>query len=298
MTTTRRWQGLLLGLCGAVLATVSLAGAGEAASCGDTAGPSRSRVPCACGDTVVTHTRLRATDPVVTTPCTASDEALTIGVDHITLDCRGLTISGNAPTLGLTIESAFRGILSTRTGVTIQNCTVQFVIDGIEVNGSRHRILNNITRGTVGGIVVDGNDNRIEGNRSEEAAAEGITVLGGVRNLVNKNTAIHCFDGFVIVGSRGWVTYNVATENQRTGILVDADDNVLLGNLAKRNGDGEGPQSGEGFLVDGHGNTLIGNYANDNDAKGFCVVPGNTGALNMAAGNGQIPEVDFACELE
>lgn len=290
MVMPRRWQRILLALCGAVLATPGLVGTGEAANCGDTAGSFKTRVACACGDTVVTSTRLRATDPVVTTACTETDEALIIGADNITLDCRGLALRSE--------DFGFRGIFSDRNGVTIQNCTVQFFIDGIEVLGNRNRILNNVALDTFGGIVVFGDDHRIEGNRSERAFLEGIVVLGGLRAVVTRNRATHSFDGLVFSGERAWITNNVMNENERAGIVIDGRNNFLLGNIADRNGDGSGPQFGFGFLVEATGNTLIGNYASDNDAKGFCVVPGNIGVLNAAHGNGATPEMDFACELD
>ncbi len=288
-----RWQRLLLGLCGAVLATFGLVSAGEAASCGDTAGPNKTRVPCACGDTVVTSTRLRATDPVVTIACTETDEALIIGADNITLDCRGLAISG-----GSAEEFAFHGIFSDRNGVTIQNCTVQFFFDGIEVLGNLNRILNNVALDTLGGIVILGDDNRIVGNRSERAFFEGLVVLGGLRNLVTRNRATHCFVGLVFSGERGWITNNVMNENEAVGIGVDGSRNFLFGNTAIHNGDAVGPQSGHGFVVEATGNILIGNFANGNEGKGFCVIPGNIGALNIAFGNGATPEADFHCEPE
>jgi parallel beta-helix repeat protein len=250
-------------------------------------------VPCACGDTVTTSTRLRASDPVVAAACTA-DEALTIGTDHITLDCRGLALRGASVE-----EPGLRGIFGIRDGVTVQNCTVQFFIDGIELLGHRNRILANVALDTFGGIVVDGDDNRIEGNRSERALLEGIVVLGGKKNLVAWKQATHGFDGIVFSGERGSITYNVANENGRHGItLVDGSNNLFLGNTASRNGDGAGPHVGHGVLVETPGNTLIGNDANENEAKGFCAVPGNLHALNAAQGNDDSPQADFACELD
>ncbi len=292
-TTERWWQRVVLGLCGAALATIGLVSVGEAANCGDTAGPLKTRVPCACGDTVVTSTRLRSSDPVVTVACTETDEALIIGANNITIDCRGLSIRGGSEDF-----FALHGVFSDRNSVTIRNCTVQFFIDGIEVLGDRNRILANVALDTFGGIVVAGDDNRVEGNRSERALLEGLLVLEGLRNVVTKNRATHCFDGIVFSGERGWITYNVTNNNERTGIdVVDGSTNLLLGNTANANGDGEGPQSGDGFVVEVPGNTLIGNYANNNEAKGFCVVPGNIGALNLVHGNDESPQTDFACEL-
>src|SRR5262247_1915042 len=84
-----------------------------AASCGDKAGPGKTRVACACGDTVITDTALKPGDPVVNALC--SDVGLTIGADHVTLNCNG---RGFAGTTGQGI------VLSDRTGVVVRNCTV------------------------------------------------------------------------------------------------------------------------------------------------------------------------------
>jgi hypothetical protein len=180
----------------------------------------------------------------------------------------------------------------------VKNCVVQFFIEGIQLFGHRNRILASATSETFGGIVVGGDDNWIEGNRSEKAHTEGFIVLEGRRNVIHRNRAANSFDGFVIGGERGWIAHNVASDNDRTGMVVDGVDNILLGNTAIRNGDGGGPHSGDGFLVEGTGNALIGNHALDNDSKGFCVVPGNRGALNFAHGNGATPEVDFDCAID
>ena len=58
-----------------------------AANCGDSAGPRGSRIPCACGDRVVTNTKLVKSDPVVDAAC--PENGLTIGSNNIILDCRG-----------------------------------------------------------------------------------------------------------------------------------------------------------------------------------------------------------------
>src|SRR5215813_5488139 len=103
--------------CAAALASLALMAASSvpawAASCGDKAGPGKTRVACACGDTVITDTALKPGDPIVDALC--SDVGLTIGADHVTLNCNG---RGFAGTTGQGI------VLSGRTGVVVRSCTV------------------------------------------------------------------------------------------------------------------------------------------------------------------------------
>ena len=98
----------------------------SAADCGDLAGPDDARVPCACGDLVVTDTTLEATDPIVADGC-ASDVAA--GLDlverSVTLDCAGLTIDGPGfDSECARDETCGAGILISASRVTVQRCTV------------------------------------------------------------------------------------------------------------------------------------------------------------------------------
>ena len=67
----------------------------SAADCGDSAGAGGARVPCACGDSVVTDTTLAASDPIVVDGCKEDVRAgLGLVQPSVTLDCAGLTIDG------------------------------------------------------------------------------------------------------------------------------------------------------------------------------------------------------------
>jgi hypothetical protein len=266
-----------------------VAGSAEAASCGDTAGPLFRRVPCACGDTVITSTWLRATDPVVTTHCSDSAaDGLTIGANGIILDCRGLTVRGT----GLT------GIIGKRDGVTVKNCVIEAFTDGIQLDGHGNRLLGNTTRGTFGGILVGGDDVWLVGNRAHDCLVEGLFVQSGRRAVVWNNRASRCFDGFAINGEKAWVAGNAASANGRHGFRVIGSDNDLLGNSADHNGDAQELGTGHGVAVAGSGNLLFGNRADNSEGKGFCVVAGNIDAgFNRARDNGESPEIDFDCPL-
>ena len=86
---------------------LSLAGApsaGWAANCGDTTGAGGTRVACACGDTVTTNTKLKNTDPVVSTSLadTCSGDGLAIGVSKSPWTARSSPCAGitRAPATG------------------------------------------------------------------------------------------------------------------------------------------------------------------------------------------------------
>ena len=291
----RRWQRMLLVLFGAVVATFGLVSAGEAADCGDTAGPSKTRVPCACGDTVVTNTRLRATDPVVTSFCGGFDidAALVIGADHVILDCAGRKIRGGEDETDL----GLRGLLAERNRVTVKNCPVEFFFDGIILVGDRNRVISSSTFGTFGGILISGSRNALLGSRASFCLERGLWVLGGSGNQVWHNEATDCFVGLVVESDKNSITWNTVHENFGPGLAVLGSQNQLIGNTASRNGEIGQIGEDDGILVVGTGNMLVFNAANNNAGKGFCVVEGNVnGGLNLARGNGVEPQVDFHCD--
>ena len=73
-----------------------------AANCGDTTGPGGTRVACGCGDTVTTNTKLKVTDPVVSTSAgdVCSGDGLYVG-SGVTLDCAKRPLRGS----GVAMES-------------------------------------------------------------------------------------------------------------------------------------------------------------------------------------------------
>lgn len=298
MAMGQRRKRILLGLCGAVLATFGLVGAGEAANCGDTAGPRRSRVPCACGDTVVTNTRLRSTDPVVTNICDslAIPAALVIGGDGITLDCAGLKIRGGTEDHGIGLTGI---LIQDRNGVTVRGCQIEFFFDGIASTGRGNRLLSNKISHTVDAFFVKGDSTWAVGNRAENCEARGIFMQSGKNIAILNNHVTHCLDGILFEGEESWIGWNILTENRRHGVSVLGDRNQLYYNMALGNGADEESGTGHGFHVEGTGNAVFGNTANESEGKGFCVVEGNLNiGLNVARDNHETPQTDFDCQAD
>lgn len=298
MAMGQRRKRILLGLCGAVLATFGLVGAGEAANCGDTAGPRRSRVPCACGDTVVTNTRLRSADPVVTNICDslAIQAALVIGGDGIALDCAGLKIRGGTEGHGIGLTGI---LIQDRNRVTVRSCQIEFFFDGIASTGRGNRLLSNKTSQTVDGFFVKGDSTWAVGNRAEHCEARGIFVSSGKNIAISNNRVARCLDGIVFEGERSSIGWNILTENRRHGVVVPGQSNHLYYNMAFGNGDVAEVGTGHGFQVEGTGNAFLGNTANESEGKGFCVVEGNVNiGLNVALDNHETPQTDFDCQAD
>src|SRR5262245_64898779 len=104
----------LLATCLPLVTFVTLAAgapAWAAQNCGDTAAAG-ARVACACGDTVITSTSLKAGDPVVNAVCPGI--GLTIGADDIVLNCNSRQVSGDPSGNGIALIG--------RTGVTVRGC--------------------------------------------------------------------------------------------------------------------------------------------------------------------------------
>jgi parallel beta-helix repeat protein len=218
-----------------------------AADCGDSAGVGGARVPCACGDSVVTDTTLEATDPIVSGGC--DDPNVVAGLDlsqpSITLDCAGLTIDGP----GFDSECAHdetcgAGIMINASRVTVQRCTVQefgFAIgttDGVGRLLIQANTLHNNLKGIRFGEPVT--DSRAIGNTANDNTEFGIQFKNGpVGNLVQGNTTIN--NGRVGIQINQEAKHNriilnyVSGNGSRGGIRVDArsSDNLIEDNFVQ-----------------------------------------------------------------
>jgi hypothetical protein len=95
----------------ALAAALVLAAGPARAACGDDV--DGARVPCRCGDTVVSSTRLEPGDPVVQERC--SSDGLRIraaGNEPLVLDLAGLTILGRGRGVGIRVISGAAGGVS------------------------------------------------------------------------------------------------------------------------------------------------------------------------------------------
>ena len=287
-------------LTGAAIFVV-MPGSASAANCGGT-------VPCACGDTVVTSTTLRPSDPVVQNVC--SGDGLVIGADNIVLDCRGLTLRGSGDDDGIELDD--------RSRVTIRRCHITGFDDGIDVDdSSRNNFFNNkLFENENDGMNVDydSDDNSIVQNVFRDNGGDGLDLdddgpdAAPDRNIIKSNFASgngrddgdsgieDCDD----CNGNQYIT-NVTDDTQDpygfgdgdgVGLWVTSTDSLIYGNRGSRNED-------TGLLVEGTGNKLRVNAFNFNGGNGICAVAGNLNwGGNFGFGNADTDVVFNAAECE
>lgn len=206
-----------------------------AAECGDSAGAGGTRVPCACGDSVVTDTILEVSDPIVSGgPCEMS--GLTVDAPGIQLDCATVALQGP----GNQVENS-TGVLVNQSGVTVERCTVTGFEVGIDAADGvaglliqANRLFSN-EKGIRGGEPLS--DSKIIGNTSSDNTEFGIQLKNGpVNNVIygnttqnNGRTGIQLNNG--AQNNRILLNY-VSGDGSRGGIRVDSSssDNLVRDN--------------------------------------------------------------------
>lgn len=211
MRLTGRIALLSFGIAAGALFSATSALAVDAL-CGGLPGP--DKIPCACGDIVVTDTILDASDPVLKGGCfpvglfVVGEPLVEVGV---TLDAHalnpsrpglcdrslgfttGIFIVGDNVTISRgVIRGCDEGIFGLTSGSTIERVIASGGSDaGIIIVGDSNALLANLCHdNALEGLVVFGDDNRLEQNycarNGRDVGADGIVVLGD-DNRLNRN---------------------------------------------------------------------------------------------------------------
>lgn len=254
----------------ALAGLLALPSAAQAANCGDTAGAFGQRLACACGDAVVTDTRLRRRDPIVRGVCPGN--GLTIAASEITLHCGNRKLRGAGEGSGVLVQNGLRGI-------TIKRCKVFGFERGIDLpfgfNGVIER--NRIKDNEIGLFAIDAWDSEIKRNIFARNGlgmrlVESVGVQLG-QNKITRSTGT----GLLLVRVDQFSVIRNKLNRNRAGVFADEVANsTFLRNKMNRN-DGVGAEVGG----QSWGNQFIGNRAKRNGAPGFLV----QGFQNTFTGN-------------
>jgi hypothetical protein len=219
------------------------------------------RVACRCGDTVVSDTRLLATDPVVTARCPL--DGLTIRAsspaESIRLELDGHELRGSG--VGIGIRVAYGGsdgahlvgspregygiVSGFGVGLAVAEPTALARVTRVDLRASSDEG----ARVTMAGTVFE--DVLAHGNARDGLRIRGTGGrLAGVRSFENGENGIRIFSDNVVVDADG-------DRNGRTGIIVDGERNDLAGAGAIGNGR-------DGIVVRGSSGTWEISDAKDN----------------------------------
>jgi hypothetical protein len=172
----------------------------------------------------------------------------------------GSTISGTKPDGNLTDGIFLRGdgneliaILSKRNGNngvtvigdgnTLSGHNDEYNgFDGIHVEGDGNELVSNLAsenrkKGPGAGIMLIGNNNRLELNRITKMNTWGIKIQGGQNQLIRNQVVKQDTDGITVDGADNVLTDNKSNENRGVGVIVvgagnpgDSTGNVVKGN--------------------------------------------------------------------
>ncbi len=260
-----RWAASLLA---ALLLAPSLA---SAAACGDDV--DGKRVPCSCGDNVVSDTTLWPTDPVTAEPC--SGEGLTIlapvGSPGITLNLGGQSIVGTGRGTGIRVARG--GTLgSTIVGGDREDARAEIARFGIGIAASGRSELREVRNLDVHDNSLDGLRLRTSGVRVEDVVTSGngrngAALSGHGLEVSGVVAAGNAKDGLQVRGTGATVEAE-SRGNRRNGVVVGGRGNRLGQVTSESN-------AGVGLFVSGEGHDVQGLQVRDNAAG---EVAGRSGA--------------------
>jgi hypothetical protein len=252
-----QWLARGAAACALLLATAHRA---EAGACGDSV--DGKRVPCACGDVVVTDTVLWPTDPVVTEPC--SDDGLTLlaasDSDSLTLNLGGQSIVGRGHGTGIRVARGGR-LGAVIVGGDDGDARAEVARFGTGIRASGRVALREVRS-------IDIHDNRADGLsvhasgvtlvdvHSEGNGRDGVALSGHGNHVSDVTARDNARDGVNVHGSAATVSAET-TGNRRNGAVIGGRGNRVEQIRTERNG-------GAGVMATGVGHEVSGMRASGN----------------------------------
>jgi hypothetical protein len=210
-----------------------------AAQCGDDV--AGARVACACGDILVSDTRLRRDDPVVTERCVLEGLIVRAAAtaESIRLDMDGLAIVGRGYGVGIRVDSGgtdgavivgssgdSRGeIVGFATGVEATKAAAISRMQALRVRASR---TDGVRLRTAGTLIVD-----VE---SSDNGQDGFLLTGSGGRLQNVAARRNRASG-IHLRSSGVRVVGETADNRKHGIVSKGQENDIRGVVARHNGE-------------------------------------------------------------
>jgi len=270
-----------------IIAAMVLADFAWAADCGVIGG---TKVPCSCGDTVVTSTTLSSVvDPVVSTNDNdfCAGDGLVINTAKVNLNLGGNIIRGSG--LGVGVGIKIDGVNVDK--VQIRNGGIKGFETGISTSTGSSTNESKILKIAVSsnlffGISLAGNTNTVDTIDALTNGDTGLKVVGDGTTLLFIRASQNGNHGIDVIGNGTLLRSGQVNRNVGNGMQLVGDNNVLDHNLATKNFDGIV------IVGDGDGSSatleLLKNKASDNDGHGISVTGNNHDiVVNQGIMNGE-----------
>ncbi|MEM4134103.1 MAG: NosD domain-containing protein, partial [Candidatus Micrarchaeia archaeon] len=240
-----------------------------AANCGGS-------TPCNCGDTIIQ-------DYVMTSDLPCSGTALTIGADHITLDCQGYTITHTGSGYGVYADG--------RTNITIKNCNIVGDTNTYNNHGiyfystSNSFILNNNLSSNYYGIYLYSSSNNTLSNiTASNNYGNGIYLYSSSNNSLFDITASNNNDGIWLESNSNYNTlFDITASNNNNGIYLYSSSNNSLFDITASNNYDRGI-----YLYFNSNYNSISNITASNNNNGIYLYSSSNNSLsNITSSNNQ-----------
>jgi len=248
-------RALAAGLLSLALAGQTLA----AGRCGDD--DAGRRVPCDCGDVLVSSRTLGDDDPITTRVCPATGLVIDVPAGHqATLALGGRNLRGAGRGFGIqlvgggagvsivgpgAVQGFGTGILATKGGIArVANVTAaQNTADGISIVGEGYAVSGcEALRNGRDGFALRGRSYRAEGNRALENRRDGVAASGRdaiIGGPAGNEASGNGHDGFRLHGRGHTVDAPSATANRGHGVATRVTVGQLTGTNATANQHGD-----------------------------------------------------------
>jgi hypothetical protein len=199
------------------LAGILIAADRASAGCGDDV--NGQRVPCRCGDVVVSDTRLQPSDPVVAERCPTNGLVLRArrGAETIRLDLAGLTLRGSGHGTGIRVlDGGAQG--ATIVGGEGRRADVVGFGTGLRARGQRSvRELRDVsfTANARDGVTLRGADTDVVGVSAERNGRDGMRVGGRGTRLEGVDAQLNARYGLRVTSPGASVGAAVAAGNEK-----------------------------------------------------------------------------------
>lgn len=229
-------------------------------------------------------TPISATPYAISTPgayclvknVSSSNDGITVNTDDVTLDCGGHTIDGSSQGP----ERTSRGIMgSARSRVLVRNCTVKGFMTGIQLSGTGNTVRDSVFIAPYSrGIVVEGEENVIDGNRVSDAGGAAKYSLGAFGILANGSSIIR---GNVVSG----VSPTTGSDKSGYGIYTSGNNAGLIEDNIVRNVLGDGGKIAMALSAYNSANAVLKENILINPPDSYAYALYCSGAGNVSTGN-------------
>ncbi len=263
------WLRMTVATAGATGLVLVLASAATAGLCGDDV--DGARVPCACGDVVVSDTQLRPTDPVTRERCPADGLFIKVpsGLDGLRLDLQGLSIVGRGVGTGIRIvHGGGRGV-SIVGGTGGGNGEVSGFDTGVFAHGSDpvEEVRDLDVRDNVSdGVSMVASGVRVLNVRAEGNGRDGFRLRGYGSTYLGLAATENSGAGMRLSGNAAVVSATLSG-NGSHGALIFGRDHDLSRVSAARN-------AGDGIRIYGRGHRTDGARSTDNAGEAIVAAKG------------------------